>query len=49
MLLLTAILLVWSPRQTEPKGPLAEVRLVLGHLALTVIALVYVLISFWQR
>jgi len=28
---------------------LAGIRLRVGHLALTIIALVYVLITFWQR
>ena len=49
MLLLTAILRVWSPRDPEPNDLLAAIRLRIGHLGLTIIALVYVLISFWQR
>ncbi len=49
MLLLTAILQVWSPRRTEPNDTLTDVRRVLGHVGLTVIALVYVLVTFWQR
>jgi hypothetical protein len=49
MLLLTAILRVWSPRDPEPNDLLAGIRLRVGHLGLTIIALVYVLISFWQR
>jgi hypothetical protein len=48
-LLLSAILRVWVPREPEPNDLLAEVRLRLGHVGLTVIALVYVLVSFWQR
>jgi hypothetical protein len=49
MLLLTAILRVWSPRDPEANDLLAGIRLRVGHLGLTIIALVYVLISFWQR
>ena len=49
MLLLTAILRVWSPRDAEPNDLLAGIRLKVGHLGLTIIALVYVLITFWQR
>lgn len=49
MLLLTAILRVWLPRDPEPNDLLAGFRSRIGHLGLTIIALVYVLITFWQR
>jgi hypothetical protein len=49
MLLLTAILRVWSPRDPKPNDLLAGFRMRIGHLGLTIIALVYVLITFWQR
>jgi hypothetical protein len=49
MLLLTAILRVWSPREPGPNDLLAGIRMRIGHLGLTIIALVYVLITFWQR
>ena len=49
MLFLTAILRVWQPREAEPNDLLAEARLRLGHLGLTIIALVFVLVTFWQR
>jgi hypothetical protein len=49
MLLLTAILRVWLPREPEPNDLLAQARLRLGHLGLTVIALVFILVTFWQR
>jgi hypothetical protein len=49
MLLLTAILRVWSPRDAEPNDLLAGIRLRVGHLGLTIIALVYILITLWQR
>jgi hypothetical protein len=49
MLLLTAILRVWLPRDPQPNDLLAGIRLRVGHLGLTIIALVYVLITFWQR
>jgi hypothetical protein len=49
MLLLTAILSVWAPREPEPNDLLARMRSRVGHLGLTVIALVYALITVWQR
>jgi hypothetical protein len=49
MLLLTAILHIWLPREAQAHDLLAERRGALGHVALTVIALVYVLVEFWQR
>jgi hypothetical protein len=49
MLLLTAILRVWQPREIEPNDLLAEARQRIGHVGLTVIALVFVLLTFWQR
>jgi hypothetical protein len=49
MLLLTAILRIWLPRDPQPNDLLAGIRSRIGHLGLTVIALVYVLITFWQR
>ena len=48
MLLLTAILRVWQPREIQPNDLLAQSRLKLGHVSLTVVALVYVLVTFWQ-
>ena len=49
MLPLTVILRVCSPRDPEPNDLLAGIRLRVGHLGLTIIALVYVLVTFWQR
>ncbi len=49
MLLLTAILRVWLPPEAEPNDLLAQTRLRLGNLGLTVIALVFILVTFWQR
>ena len=43
MLLLTAILRVWSPRDPKPNDLLAGFRMRIGHLGLTIIALVYIL------
>lgn len=48
MLFLAAILRFSLP-QPQPNDLLAQVRLRLGHVGLTIIALVYVLITFWQR
>lgn len=49
MLLLTAILHVWQPHDAAPNDLLAEARQRVGHLGLAVIALVFVLITFWQH
>ncbi len=49
MLLLTAILRVWAPGEIEPNDLLAEARLRIGHLGLTIIALVIVLMTFWRQ
>jgi hypothetical protein len=49
MLFLSAILRVWLPSEPEPNDLLAHTRLRLGHLGLTVIALVFVLVTVWQR
>jgi len=46
---LTAILRVWLPPEAQPNDLLAQTRLRLGHLGLTVIALVFILVTFWQR
>jgi hypothetical protein len=48
MLFLAAILRYSLP-QPQPNDLLAQVRLRLGHLGLTVIALIYVLVTFWQH
>ena len=49
MLFLAAILRLSPPQQSTGNDLLAQMRLRLGHLGLTVIALVYVLVTFWQR
>jgi hypothetical protein len=49
MLLLTAILRVWMPSEPEPNDLLAQARLRIGHMGLTIIALVFVLITFWRQ
>ena len=49
MLLLSAILHMWLPREVLPNDLLAESRQRLGTLGLTIIALVFVLVTFWQR
>jgi hypothetical protein len=48
-MLCLATILRFSFSQPEPNDLLAEARLRLGHLGLTIIALIYVLITFWQR
>ena len=49
MLLLSAILRISVPPETAPNDLLAEARLRLGHVGLTIIALVFVLVSFWRH
>jgi hypothetical protein len=48
MLFLAAFSHLWTPREIEPNDLLAASRARLGHLGLTVIALVFVLITFWK-
>ena len=36
------------PREPEPNDLLAQSRAALGHLGLTIIALVFVLLTFWK-
>jgi hypothetical protein len=50
MLFLAAFNRIWTPRKQEAEGNdlLAESHAALGHLGLTVIALVFVLITFWK-
>jgi hypothetical protein len=49
MVFLSAFIRVARAPEPQPNDLLAEARLRLGHLGLTVIALIFVLISFWQR
>jgi hypothetical protein len=49
MLFLAAISRVIVPRDPESQSGDLSVRSRLGHVGLTVIALVYVLVSLWQR
>ena len=48
MLLLSAILQVWLPPEPQPNDLLAEARARIGHVGLTVIALVFVLLTLWR-
>lgn len=48
MLFLAAFHRIWSPQESEANDLLAASRAAMGHLGLTVIALVYVLITFWK-
>ena len=47
MLFLSAIVRIALPREPESNDLLVQSRI--GHLGLTVIALVYVLVTLWQR
>jgi hypothetical protein len=48
MLFLAAFHRIWTPREPEANDLLAASRAAMGHLGLTVIALVFVLITFWK-
>jgi hypothetical protein len=49
MLCLLAIIRFARPSEPPANDLLAHAHLRIGHIALTVIALVYVLITFWQH
>lgn len=49
MLFLSAVMHLSAPRAIEPNDLLAESRQRIGHVGLTVIALVFVLVTFWQH
>jgi uncharacterized membrane protein len=36
------------PQESEPNGLLAQPRAALGHLGLTIIAVVFILVTFWK-
>jgi hypothetical protein len=48
MLFIAAFDHIWTPREIESNDLLARSRVALGHLGLTIIALVFVLITFWK-
>jgi hypothetical protein len=48
MLFLAAFHRICTPREPEANDLLAASRAAVGHLGLTVIALVFVLITFWK-
>ena len=49
MLLLSAILRYSLLPEARPNDLMAQTRLRLGHMGLTIVALVFVLVTFWQR
>jgi uncharacterized membrane protein len=49
MLFLAVIFRLSRAPKPRPNDLLAQAHLALGHLGLTIIALVYVLVTFWQR
>jgi hypothetical protein len=49
MLFLSAVLHLSAPREVEPNDLLAESRQRIGHVGLAIIALVFVLVTFWQH
>jgi hypothetical protein len=48
MLFIAAFDRIWTPREIEPNDLLAGSRAALGHLGLTIIALVFILLTFWK-
>jgi hypothetical protein len=48
MLFLAAFARFWTPRDSEPNDLLAQAHADLGHAGLTVIAIVFVLLTFWK-
>jgi hypothetical protein len=48
MLFLAAILRFSRPPEPRPNDLLAQAHVALGHLGLTIIALVFVLLTFWK-
>jgi hypothetical protein len=48
MLFLSAIVRVSRPPEPQANDLLAEARLRIGNVGLTVIALVYILLTLWQ-
>ncbi len=49
MLFLSAFIRFKPAPEPPPNDLLAEARLRLGHMGFTVIALIFVLLSLWQR
>jgi hypothetical protein len=48
MLFLAAITSLGPPREDKPNDLLAQQHAALGHLGLTIIAVVFVVLSFWK-
>jgi hypothetical protein len=48
MLFLAAITRLQPPREDRPHDLLAEAHAALGHLGLTIIAVVFVILTFWK-
>jgi len=48
MLFLAAITRLQPPRKEEPNDLLAQAHAALGHLGLTIIAVVFVVLTFWK-
>ena len=49
MLMISAILRVSEPSESQPNDLLARARWRLGNAGLTIIALVFILVSYWQH
>jgi hypothetical protein len=49
MLFLTALFSFWPPVEPEANDLLARPRSRIGHVSLSVIALIYLLLTLWQQ
>jgi hypothetical protein len=49
MLFLAAFNRIWTPAEPPANDLLANSRAALGHLGLAIIALVFILLSFWNH
>jgi hypothetical protein len=49
MLCIAALLRMSQPQEHPPNDLMAQARMRLGYLGFTLMALVYILVSFWQR
>jgi hypothetical protein len=48
MLFLAAITRLQPPREDQPNDLLAQAHAALGHLGLTIIAVVFIVLTFWK-
>jgi hypothetical protein len=49
MLFFAAFHRIWTPQEPTANDLLARARAAIGHVGLTIIALVFVLLNFWNH